>query len=87
MIVEFRSDDGRMVKHLGNEELSDDAAVVEVLTLQAGDIVSFDEIDGRRQYKVVSSQQKELFPLQSPDQESINYLIFLVKPVSGPSAE
>ena len=87
MIVEFRSEDGKPVKHLGSEELSDDATVVELLTLQAGDSVSFEERGGRQQYTVMSSQQKELFLLQSAGPESVSYLIFIVKPVSGPSSE
>ncbi len=81
MIVEFRSEDGKPVKHVDSEELSDDA-VVELLTLQAGDSVSFEVDGGQRRYQVLSSHQRELFPLQSADAEPVNYLIFFVKPMS-----
>jgi hypothetical protein len=87
MIVEFRTENGKPVKRLGSEELSDDAAVVELLTLQVGDSVSFEEGYGSREYTIVSSQQRELFPLQSTDPESVNYLIFVVRPVLGPTGE
>ena len=86
-MVEFRSEDGELLKHFGSEDLSDDAAVVELLTLQVGDSVSFEGPEGRREYKVVSTQQREVFPLQLADPEPINYLIFVVRPVSEPRSD
>jgi hypothetical protein len=79
MIVEFRSEDGKPVKRLSDEEMSDEATLDKLLSLEAGDTVTFEGVNGSTQYKVMASERKQLFPLQSADPEPVNYLIFLVK--------
>ena len=78
-IVEFRLEDGKVVKVFGKEEMSDEATVDKLLTLEVGDTIYLEATGERREYKILGMERQHLFPLKTGAEESIASVTFTVK--------
>lgn len=81
-VVEFRLEDGKVLKVFGKEEMSDEATVDKLLTLEVGDTIYLQATGERREYKILGMERQQLFTLKTGAEEVITSMTFTVKLIS-----